>query len=78
MTTQAANTQVKSKIPELIRERGLTDLEWQAFCILAGLSTHTARRLIQGDVNISLATLSKVADALGVDTPDQLVEFTKH
>lgn len=68
---------VRSNIPALIKAKGWTADEWRGACLLhAHLSTKTADRLYNGDTNVKVSTLKRIAPLLGAKSISDLVEFT--
>jgi len=61
--------------PELLASKGMTERDFTAACIKAGLSQDTARRLMSGDTNFSTNTLKIVAKILGVRSIGNVVDI---
>lgn len=63
---------------ELLKERGLT---YEQFGRITGLSLNRVRQIVAPDANLTISTLRKIADALGVPvwrllvTPDEVKEW---
>jgi hypothetical protein len=56
-----------SHVPRLIEERGWTKKEFTAYCMLAGLSDFTAKRLADGETDFNTSTLLVAARVLEKD-----------
>jgi len=66
-----------SYIHKLAEEKGWDRTKFTAMCMLNNVSYETARRMYDGETNLNIRTLEKVAKVLEVDKINQLVEFVQ-
>lgn len=63
-----------SHIPELVRARHYKKTEFVGLLMVNGIGQDTAYRLVNGETNFTIDTLSKVASILGAGLGD-LISF---
>lgn len=64
---------LKSNVPELLRERGMTPMD----LVRLGLPFNTAYRAARGETDFRMSTAAKLCDAFGVSTLDEVVKYIK-
>lgn len=64
---------IKSKVPELLNERGLTPMD----LVRAGISYATAFRLAKGNIQITMDTLSQLVTVLNINKIEEIIEVVK-
>lgn len=67
-----------SRIPQLLQQKGMSDKEFIARCMLADLSDYTARRLLSGETNLTTNTMLKVAKILDVNINELIAQNGEH
>jgi VIT1/CCC1 family predicted Fe2+/Mn2+ transporter len=63
-----------SHVPELLNRLGMDSKTFKAKCMLAGMSEDTARRLINGETQITPKNLAIAASVLGVSSISEIVD----
>lgn len=66
--------ELKSNIPNLVAERGISDREFEGMCYAKGLSLDTAKKLLEGKTNINMQTQLTVMEILNVDIGELFVK----
>jgi transcriptional regulator with XRE-family HTH domain len=63
---------IAERVKELLKERGLTQ---RAFAKMIGMQESYVSKILSGDANLSIATISAIEDAL--DEPIFAIRFTR-
>ena len=66
-----------NKIPQLLAEMKMSELDFKAECMRQGLSVTTAERLLDPDYNPTVETLAKAARALKLNSIACLIDLDK-
>ena len=69
---------IVSLIPSLVVKSGMNKREFIGRCFAEGLSLDTGQKLVDGETNISAATLAVAARILGVNDLGELMNFDKN
>lgn len=69
-TTKETTRVLVNKVGDFLNQHNMTDRQFKANVILAGSSTDTADRLVNGDTRFSIATLAKLAIQLDCEISD--------
>ena len=66
---------VISHIPEILEDKGWSLDEFKGYCLIGGLSAHTAIRLANGRTEITVDTLAKVTKVLSKSSIAEVMEL---
>ena len=66
-------TMIKSKIPELMEQKGVRAVD----LIAANISNQTAYRIARGETNLNLKTLEVIMEILGTRDFNDVLEYVE-
>ena len=66
---------LKNRLPELLTRKGRDKKVFVANCMLAGLGTDTAYRLVRGDTNFTTETMGTFAKVLEVPSIGDIIDI---
>lgn len=67
--------ELKSRVPELLAEKGWSVRTFVAHCMLAGIGMDTAYRVARGGTNVKAQTLASIAKILGVPSISDIIDL---
>jgi hypothetical protein len=72
---EGMKTRLVNRVPRLLENKGWDIKTFTAYCMLSGMSSDTARRLVQGELSFTTGTLQQVAEILELDSIAEVIDI---